>query len=63
VVVPHFANGLHPLYDGLDVLWLRRKAGNSHVNDVSRERYEFIEIVHDGINGVVNKDTGSTAVA
>jgi hypothetical protein len=35
------------LYDGLDALWLRRKVGNSRIDDVSRDRYEFIEIVHD----------------
>jgi hypothetical protein len=63
VVVPRFADGLHPLYDGLNSLWLRRKVGNSHINDVGRDRYEFIEIGHDRINGVVNKDTGRTAVA
>jgi len=37
VVVPRFANGLHPLYDGLDDLRLRRKVGNSHINNVSRD--------------------------
>jgi hypothetical protein len=37
VVVPRFANGLHPLYDALDDLWLGRKVGNSHINDVGRD--------------------------
>ena len=63
VIIPRFANGLHSLYDGFDALWLGRKLGDSHINDVGRDRYEFIEIIHDRINGVVNKDTGRTAVA
>jgi hypothetical protein len=44
VVTPRFANGfigLNPLYVGLDALWLRRKVGNSYINDVSCGRYEL----------------------
>jgi len=63
MVVPCFANHLYSLYDGLDALGLRRKLGNGHIYDVGRDRYELIEIVHERINGIVNKDAGRTAVA
>jgi hypothetical protein len=62
MVIPRFANRLHSLYDGFDALGLRRQLGDGHIIDFGRGRYELIEIVHDGIDGVVNKDTGRAAV-
>jgi len=39
-----------------------RELSDSHINDVGRDRYKLIEIIHDRIDGVVNKDTRRTAV-
>jgi len=62
VVIPRFTDHLHSLDKGLDTLGLRCELGDSHINDLGRNRNEFIEIGHDGIDGVVNKDAGRTAV-
>ena len=58
MVIPRFANYLHSLYDGFDALGLRRQLGDGHISDVGRDRNEFIKIVHDGIDRIVNKDAG-----
>lgn len=62
VVVPRFTDHLHSLYKGLDTLGLRCELGNSHINDVGRNGNEFIEVGHDRIDGIVNKDAGRTSI-
>jgi hypothetical protein len=62
VVIPCFANHLHSLYNGLDALGLRCELGNSHIDDVGCNRYELVEVVHDGVNGIVDEDARRTAI-
>jgi hypothetical protein len=59
---PGLTDILNPLNQGLTYFWLSGKLSNRHVGNIRGNAYKVVEGSHDGINGIVDEDTGGTPV-